>query len=207
MYLAPLDEFAEAVEGDAPEVARFRPLLARTQLERAPLRLAFDAAAHGWAPAAFHARLATFGAAVLLGETEGGALFGAYNPKGWVGLGEEKGAQAAFLFTWPEGFTSAREAVKLRKAGGPALAVTDAPEVGPVVGVDALVVPLRAGAERAAKSRLGTYFERRPDGGRTLFSPAEGGKAQLRSLRAYVAEGGPEQWELDGIVWKTSREE
>jgi len=28
---------------------------------------------------------------------------------------------------------------------------------------------------------------------------------ELVWLRVYVAQGGPEQWELDGIVWQTSQ--
>ena len=199
---------AQVLPEDTAEVRRFRPLLRKTQLEQARLRLAYDSAEDGFSAAAFLGRVATYGACVLLGETEGGAVFGAYNPRGWVGLGEEKGFISSFLFAWPEGFTRAEEAHKLRKVGGAGLAVTDNPDGGVVMGVDALVLPLRPlgkkGDERAAKSRLGAYFERRADGGRTLFSAAEGNKAQLKSLRAWVREGDPEKWELDGILWKTS---
>ena len=28
-----------------------------------------------------------------------------YNGKGWAGLGENRGTEAAFLFTWPDGDT------------------------------------------------------------------------------------------------------
>ena len=38
LYPATTTEFAEPVEGDEPEVARFRPLLAKTRLERRKLR-------------------------------------------------------------------------------------------------------------------------------------------------------------------------
>lgn len=64
-----------------------------------------------------------------------------------------------------------------------------------------------------ALSKLGSYYARMPDGGKTLFAeadlPAKGGRSketQLTSLRAYVGEGGPEQFKLDGIIWKTSKE-
>ncbi len=54
-----------------------------------------------------------------------------------------------------------------------------------------------------AKSRLGTYYERLPDKGRSLFSAADGKVAQLAELVVYVADGEGVEWELDGIVWKS----
>ena len=54
--------------------------------------------------------------------------------------------------------------------------------------------------------QLGPYYARLPDGGKSLFAASETGRGtQLAGLRVYLAEGGPEQWELDGIVWKTKR--
>ncbi len=47
--------------------------------------MAFSADEHGWSAGAFHAQVDTFGAAVVLGTTAGGATFGAYNPRGWIG--------------------------------------------------------------------------------------------------------------------------
>ena len=41
-------------------------------------------------------------------------MCGGYNPKGWIGLGEDRDAIAAFLFTWPDGDTSKRP-IKLQK--------------------------------------------------------------------------------------------
>jgi hypothetical protein len=93
---AVVDEFAEPVEGDAGEVALLRPLLRQTQarlaldalcarhaadarllqLERQPLALAYDASVHGWSSSAFHTQMDGLGAAVLVLETEGGALCG-----------------------------------------------------------------------------------------------------------------------------------
>ena len=69
-----------------------------------------------------------------------------------------------------------------------------------------MTIPLAPSNPRLAKSRLGTYYARLPDGGRSLFAEGETGKegAQLKSLRVWVAEGGPEAWELDGVVWKTA---
>ena len=51
---------------------------------------------------------------MVLARTEGGAICGGYNPKGWIGLGEDRDAIAAFLYTWPDGDTSKRP-VKLQQ--------------------------------------------------------------------------------------------
>ncbi len=59
----------------------------------------------------------------------------------------------------------------------------DRSDTGPKFGADGLFVPLRDGA-RTAQSRLGSYYARLPDGGRSLFAPGENWKAaQLTSLR------------------------
>lgn len=47
-----------------------------------PLRCAYDANKHGWTASAFHERVNTFGAAVVVAKTEGGAVIGGYNPSG-----------------------------------------------------------------------------------------------------------------------------
>lgn len=57
-------------------------MLAETSLEEVPLCLAFDAATDGWDASVFHAKLNTFGAAVVIAETRGGAVVGGYNPSG-----------------------------------------------------------------------------------------------------------------------------
>lgn len=202
LYPATLTETAPPVDGDTDEVATFRPLLARTQLAARRLRLVYDAAADGWTAAAFHDRVDRGGASVVLARTAGGAVVGGYNPKGWVGYGEARGSIAAFLFTWPDGDTSAgRRAVKLRKVGRGAMAVIDTPEDGPTFGADAFVVPLRPPRaawaaderDRLARSKLGSYYERLPDGRNHLFAPTESGKgAALEWLRVYqgvYAEG------------------
>lgn len=157
---AATDVWAEPVEGDAEDVAALRPLLAQTQLERVPLRLAYDAERDGWTAAAFHGRVDTFGAALVVAQTgtgasglqaaahlpcspsaprcllalarrapaalpvvatqsrslptEGGALVGGYNARGWSGIGEDRDSPASFLFTWRDGDFSKRP-VKLPK--------------------------------------------------------------------------------------------
>jgi len=211
MYPATTTEWAPPLEGDAPDVALLRPLLARTQLERTPLRLAYDSDVDGWSGERFHGvdgvegGVDGFGAALVVCETEGGAVCGGYNPRGWIGLGEDRDAIAAFLFSWPDGDTSQRP-IKLPKVGGPSLAVTgDRPGEGPQFGAEGLTVKMAAGAERTAKSRLGTFYARMPGKVRHVFAPQENPRgAQLRRLRAYVGVGEGEQWELDGIVWRTS---
>jgi hypothetical protein len=42
---------------------------------------------------------------------------------------------------------------------------------------------------RAARSRLGTYYERRRDGSRTLFTSNEGSTAAVTDVRVYVGIG------------------
>lgn len=89
----------------------------------------------------------------------------------------------------------------------------DVESEGPQFGPEGLIIRMTPGKEQTARSRLGAYYEERPDGTQHLFTDAEnvkarGGKlkgdAQLLRLRAFVAEGDGEKWELDGVVWKTS---
>ncbi|CAG9467377.1 unnamed protein product [Pedinophyceae sp. YPF-701] len=208
MYPATTTEFADPVESDDSTMAVLRPMLARTQLERRPLRLAFDSEEHGWSAREFHARVDTFGAGIVLAETQGGAVCGGYNPRGWVGLGEDRDAIAAFLFTWPDGDTS-KPAIKLPKVGGPSMAVVDKPDSGPQFGAEGLTIPLTPGKERVARSRLGTFYSRiDASKKRDLFAPDEDWKGTtLTRLRVYVGAGKGEEWELDGIVWKSKVDE
>ena len=46
-----------------------------------------------------------------------------------------------------------------------------------------------AAGSRAARSRLGSHYERRGDGGRTLFTDEEGIDAQLTELLIYTSPG------------------
>ncbi|EFN54294.1 hypothetical protein CHLNCDRAFT_135883 [Chlorella variabilis] len=87
LYPAVTDTFAESLSGDNEDVAKLRPLLAQTQLESVPLRLAYDADQDGWTPTAFHQRVDGFGAALVVAETVGGAVVGGYNPRGEMGKG------------------------------------------------------------------------------------------------------------------------
>ena len=58
---------------------------------------------------------------------------------------------------------------------------------------------------RTARSRLGTYYERRPDGSRSLFSAAEGGSARVAELRVWVGVGvapGTEGYTPNALQWQ-----
>ena len=46
-----------------------------------------------------------------------------------------------------------------------------------------------AAGSRAARSRLGSHYERRGDGGRSLFTDQEGIDAQLTELLIYTSPG------------------
>ena len=183
-------------------MAAVRPLLFRTSLEKEPLELAYCADRDGWSAEAFHAAVDTRGSGLVVARTVGGALVGGYNPRGWVGLGEDRRALSAFLFTFPDGDAS-KPAEKLRKVGGPDMAVLDRSESGPLFGPDGLTIKLIKGRERAARCKLGPYYEARPGGERTLFAEGEGAKCELATLRVYVGLGRKDVYTLDGIIWKS----
>lgn len=193
LYYATLDEFAEAMESDDTTSKLFRPLLARTQLQSRAVQLVYDAEIDGWSAEAFHAGVDRRGACVVICETSG-AVFGGYAPKGFVGYGETRGSKAAFMFTWPDGDTS-KKAMKMRKVAGAGLAVIDQPDSGPRFGAEELNIPLRPpratwesdDRDRKAMSKLGSYYEKRPDGSNCLFADGESGKGTLlKSLKVYA---------------------
>ena len=180
-YPATVDEWAAPVVGDTSEMARFRPLLKNTNLETRKLRLTFDANRDGWDAIAFHRAVDRLGGALVVCTTLLGVTAGGYNPKGWVGYGENRGSIAAFLFKQniDGSFT------KLRKVGGAGMAQMDNPENGPCFGADSLVIPLNTKSNpRMARSKLGSYYERFPDGTNSIFgknSPT----VQLRDLKVF----------------------
>ena len=143
----------------------------------------------------------TLGAAIMLIRLKDSpAVFGGYNPRGWIGLGEERDSIAAFLFSWPDGDMSKRP-LKVRKAGGPSLSVIDQPRDGIRFGSDSLKL-LAPGKELVVYCRLGSHYEKMPSGDRSLFGEK---LAELSSIRCFVSAEGPEEWNLDGIVWNTDR--
>lgn len=203
MYPADTTTFlSEVLPSDEGDVRYLRKLLANTQLEQAPLRLAYDSASNGLSVHAFHDAVNTYGAALLVCYMSHGAVVGGYNPRGWIGLGEDRDSIAAFLFAWPDGDMESSLPIKLPKIGGPSLAVVDKPSEGVKFGAEGLRV-LTPGKEQMAYSRLGTFYEKMPSGEKSLFGNEK--SAQIDRVLCYVAEGGPEEWELNGIVWSTRR--
>lgn len=189
-YPAVLDEWADPVEGDDAEMAMLRPLLKNTNLETRNLRLTYDANRDGWDPASFHAKVDKQGGAIVFCTTRAGIKCGGYNPKGWVGYGEARGSIAAFLYILGGKYATNGPAIKLRKVGGPGLAQMDIPETGPQFSPDALVIPMEQSNPRVARSKLGSYYERLPDGTNSLFG--KDASVQLTSLKVYhgvYAEG------------------
>jgi len=190
-YPATLDEWADPVEGDDKEMALLRPLLKNTNMEYRNLRLTYDANRDGWDPEIFHSKVDKQGGAIVFCTTRAGIQCGGYNPKGWVGYGEARGSIAAFLYILGGKYAKAgAPAIKLRKVGGPGLAQMDLPESGPSFSPDALVIPLGKENGRVARSKLGSYYERLPDGTNSLFG--KDSSVQLRDLKVYhgvYAEG------------------
>lgn len=117
-YPATVDDWAEPLEGDSPEVAKLRPLLKGTNVEFRGLKLSYDANKNGWSADKFHQCCDRKGGALVVCTTQSGQVCGGYNPKGWVGYGEARGSIAAFLFTRNKDGSY----TKLRKVGGAGLA-------------------------------------------------------------------------------------
>lgn len=190
-YPAAVNEWADPVSSDDKDMATVRPLLKNTNLETRGLKLSFSAARNGWNAAAFHNAVDKKGGALVVCTTKGGLVCGGYNPKGWVSYGEARGSIAAFLFCRNKdteaGWT------KLRKVGGAGLAQMDYPETGPSFGADSLVIPLGSDNSRVARSKLGSYYERFPDGTNTLFGK-EGSSVQLRDLKVYQGVYAPDEF-------------
>lgn len=185
-YPAVLDEWADPVEGDDAEMASLRPLLKNTNLETRNLRLTYDGNKDGWDPSVFHSKVDKQSGAIVLCTTKAGIKCGGYNPKGWVGYGEARGSIAAFLFILGGKYANASTGapgIKLRKVGGPGLAQMDLPETGPSFSPDALVVPMAQGNPRLARSKLGSYYERLPDGTNSIFG--KDSNVQLENLKVY----------------------
>lgn len=184
-YPATKTEWAAPLEADdTPEMKQIRPLLKNTNLETRALKLTYDANRDGWDAEKFHALVDKKGGAVVLCTTRMGILCGGYNPKGWVGYGEARGSIAAFLFILGGQFAKGdAPGIKLQKVGGPSLAQVDNPESGPSFGADSLVIPLAKGNPKLARSKLGSYYERLPDGTNTIFG--KDASVQLKDLKVY----------------------
>lgn len=184
-YPAIKDEWALPVSTDDKEMALIRPFLKGTNLETRALKLTYDANRNGWNAAAFHRCVDRLGGGIVVCITQSGLVCGGYNPKGWVSYGEYRGSIAAFLYVVGGKYAqnSNFPGYKLQKVGGPGLAQIDLPESGPSFGADSLVIPLRAENPRIARSKLGSYYERFPDGVSSLFGNVP--SVQLKELRVY----------------------
>lgn len=183
-YPATKTEWAEPVVSDDKEMTMIRLFLKNTNLEKRPLRLTYDANRNGWSADAFHRAVDKKGGGVVLCTTNSGLKCGGYNPKGWVGYGEARGSIAAFLFQIGGQYAAPNApGIKLQKVGGKALAQVDNPESGPSFGADALVIPLAKSSPRVARSKLGSYYERLPDGTKSLFG--KDSSVQLKELKVY----------------------
>ena len=183
-YPATITEYAAPVATDTVEMSTLRPLLKNTNLEYRKLRLTYDANQHGWDPTSFHNKVDRQGGAIVLCTTSSGKKVGGYNPKGWVGYGEARGSIAAFLFILNNNNDKSMPQTKLRKVGGPGLAQMDEPETGPQFSPDALVIRLDKRNPKIARSKLGSYYERLPDGTNSLFGK-DNATAQLTELKVY----------------------
>jgi len=192
-YPATTTDFdVEPVAGDSAEVASLRPLLKNTNLEKRGLTLTYDANRDGWDPVSFHRAVDKLGPALAVCQTRLGLTCGGYNPKGWVGYGEARGSIAAFLFRRKSVLPPSDEWIKLKKVGGASFAQVDAPEAGPSFGADSLVIPLDARDKKLARSKLGSYYERMPDGGNSLFG--KDAAVQLNSLKVYHGVWGEDEY-------------
>lgn len=85
-YPATVDDWAEPLEGDSPEVAKLRPLLKGTNVEFRGLKLTYDANKNGWNAQKFHQCVDRKGGALVVCTTQSGQVCGGYNPKGFVML-------------------------------------------------------------------------------------------------------------------------
>ena len=183
-YPATKTEFAEPVLSDDKVMQTIRPYLKNTNLETRALQLTYDANRDGWDALTFHKAVDKKGGAVVLCTSRAGITCGGYNPKGWVGYGEARGSIAAFLFIMNGKYTTGDfPGIKLQKVGGPSLAQVDNPESGPSFGADSLVIPLGNDNPRLARSKLGSYYERLPDGVNSLFG--KDAAVQLKDLKVY----------------------
>jgi len=184
-------------------------LLDGTILQGQSMVLAFDAQRDGWTAKAFHSRVDDRGPALVVASSAGGARFGGFNPVGFASREDYRDSNSAFLFRWQPGEPEEAEAERLARVGSPA--IFDFGAQGPCFGADALKIPLglapsmgssyagvggtmelgpaNAAGSTTARSRLGSHYAKRADGGRTLFADTEGMDCILTSLRVFVSPG------------------
>ena len=176
------DRIAISVKGDNTDAAMVRPLLAGTQLEFRAIQVSYRASKNGWNPAAFHKCVDNRGPAIVFATSSDGLIVGGYNPKGWAGSGANRPSVAAFLYV-REKSSKPSDAIKLCKVGGADFAIgNDNQESGIYFGPDGLIIPLAAKPygypmienNKVARSRLGSYYEKLPDSGKSVFAFGSG---------------------------------
>ncbi|KAG0499776.1 hypothetical protein HPP92_004467 [Vanilla planifolia] len=161
-------------------------VVAKTHLKGRELRCCYRASVDGFSASDFHRQCDFKGPCVVIGYTEKGFRFGAFNPEGYRSTDDYYDSFDAFLFYWKEDAGDDRQAmVVLPKIGGSGAALFDYARGGPQFGADGLLIgpPLApvmggftgpdtnsgVGDLRWAKSRLGLSYARREDGKRSIF--------------------------------------
>lgn len=188
------DRWAEVLPEDTKandkDMLLIRQVLAATNLETRPLKLAYDANKDGWKSSVFHSKVDKLGPAVVIARSKSGGVFGGYNPTGWVNYGEYRGSIAAFLFTFPNGDTTSRP-VKLAKISGAGLAQID-DGCGPKFGMEGLTIPLETRNGKLVRCKLGLYYEKLLDGKNT-FLPGDRMEDELTELKVYLGVYGKDE--------------
>lgn len=164
---ATYEMLSDVVPFEFGEAAFVRPLLKQTQLETRKLQVVYDANRDGYDARVFHSKVDGKGASVVLAKV-GGKWCGGYNPRGWASLGQARSSVAAFLF-YQKGFGGGWQKVRASRTGSMACG-NDLFDGGIYFGADSLVIPLTKPNVRSISSRLGQYFEARPEGGRAQYT-------------------------------------
>lgn len=159
-------------------------ILDDTFLAGRELRCCYKASIDGFSAATFHQRCDFKGPCVIVGETDKGVRFGAFNPEGYRSTDDYYDTFEPFLFYWP-GPDHGSAPVVLKKVGGSGAALFDYARGGPQFGADGLLIgpPLApvmggfsgpdtnsgVGILTEGKSRLGLSYAKRPDGKDSIF--------------------------------------
>ena len=199
---------AWAASGIAPaQIEVPLEVLEGTYLEDKELERCYKASRDGWSALDFHQRVDFKGACVLVGETIGGARFGAFNPLGWRSTDDYSSSTNAFLFAMPSG----KPPVKVPVNRGGEAALFDYARGGPCFGSNSLIIGapqsavmggftgpdvedlrLGQGSLRAARSSLGGAYQPLDAraAGRNGLLGQNTAEARLREIEVYYA---PEQ--------------
>ncbi|CAI9095420.1 OLC1v1031373C1 [Oldenlandia corymbosa var. corymbosa] len=163
-------------------------LISQTFLKGKELRCCYKATVDGFSATDFHNCSDFKGPCVIIGYTDEGFKFGAFNPEGYRSTDDYYDSFDAFLFYWTgkeDDDHQGEEPIKLGKVGGSGAALFDYARGGPQFGADGLLIgpPLApvmggfagpdtnsgVGDLRQAKSRLGLSYAKRADGKESLF--------------------------------------